>query len=88
MIDLSTKYCLTTSTIKKGIKRMLNDEKISFNIPLEEINALREYAKERHITIKLALRRAIKTLLLVDNERRKGAKILIEDIDRTISILL
>ncbi len=56
--------------------------KVSFNIPKEELDAVRKLAEKRRITVTEAIRRALMMEKFLVEEEEKGNKILIEDKDR------
>ncbi len=58
--------------------------KVSFNLPLDELERLRRLAERRKDTVTDTLRRAIALELLADEVHRRGAKLLIEEADASM----
>lgn len=58
--------------------------KVSFNLPVDELESMRTLAKRRGHTVTDTFRRAIALEQLVDDAAREGAKLLIQDPDGTI----
>jgi hypothetical protein len=56
----------------------------TFKLPVSELDALKSLARRRSITTTQALRQAISTELFVDELVQRGAKILVQEPDRTI----
>lgn len=52
--------------------------KFSINLPDDTVQALRELAERRQVSVTHALRQAIATEAYLDEQIRQGAKILIE----------
>ena len=59
--------------------------KVTFNLPNNELEALRSLAARRGSTVTSTLRKAIDTEVFLDEQERKGAKILIEEPNGTFS---
>jgi hypothetical protein len=55
--------------------------KVSFNLPLDELEDLRELAARRNDTVTDTLRRAIALEMLADEVEQSGSKLLIRDPD-------
>ena len=53
--------------------------KLTVNVPRESVEKLREYANNHRMTMTEALRRALGLQNFVNNEAKKGTKILLED---------
>jgi Ribbon-helix-helix protein, copG family len=56
-------------------------QRVSVNLPREDIDLLRRIAEQRHITMTEALRRAIAMERFIEEALRNGEKLLIEDRD-------
>jgi len=54
--------------------------KVSFNLPAEELQGLRELAEKRHVSVTQALRQAIATERFLASQP-EGSKVLIEEPD-------
>jgi hypothetical protein len=52
--------------------------KVSFNLPREELDALRELAESRNVPVSQALRQAIATERFIDDQIANGDRILVE----------
>jgi hypothetical protein len=62
--------------------------RISVNLPQEEVDALQKISQARHITLTDALRRAIAMERFIEETLERGAKLLIEEPDKTVRELL
>jgi hypothetical protein len=69
---------------KREEKPIMAVTKATFNLPEEDIEALRRSARAHHTTVTSILRRAIATQLFVDQERETGGKLLVEKPDGKI----
>jgi predicted transcriptional regulator len=58
--------------------------KASFNLPDEELDALRRLAAERNVSVTQALRQAIHDSTFIEEQLREKNKLLIERRDGTI----
>jgi predicted DNA-binding protein len=61
---------------------MADVKKATFNLPVEEIEALKSLANSEHKTVTEILRRAIKAELFLSENYKQGNKILIESKDQ------
>lgn len=62
--------------------------KVSFNLPADELEYLREVADKRGINVTQALRRAIATEKLIDDVDSSDSKLLIEQGDATREVII
>jgi hypothetical protein len=82
-----------SGTVDKGTIMETNAEdrtvvKLSVNLPVEVVEALREMAAQRGTTMTETIRRAISTEKYLDDAQAEGAKILIQDPDQTVQRLV
>lgn len=62
--------------------------KISANLSEEVVNALRDIAAKKNVSLTEALRQAISTELFLVDAQRRNAKVLIEEPDKTMKQLI
>lgn len=62
----------------------MNSVKISANLPQSSIDQLKSIAEQQGITMTEALRQAISTKSFLNEQSAKGAKILVEDKDKSL----
>jgi hypothetical protein len=62
----------------------MNSVKISANLPQSSIDQLKSIAQQQGITMTEALRQAISTKSFLNEQSAKGAKILVEDKDKSL----
>jgi hypothetical protein len=62
----------------------MNSVKISANLPKSSIDQLKSIAQQQGITMTEALRQAISTKGFLNEQSAKGAKILVEDKDKSL----
>lgn len=62
--------------------------KASFNLPVSELNALKRLAELRSTSATQVLRQAIASELFIQELAEQGAKILVQDRDKTIQQVL
>lgn len=63
---------------------MTDIKKATFNLPMDEIDSLKQLAESESKTVTEILRRAIKTELFISDCCRKGSKVLIETNEREL----
>jgi hypothetical protein len=67
---------------------MATIKKATFNLPVDEIEALKQLAISESKTVTEVLRRAIKAELFLSENYKQGNKILIESVDKSMKEII
>lgn len=62
--------------------------KVTFNIPTQELEALKALASRHGITVTSALRRAIGTEVFLEENEQKGSKVLLQEPTGSMSLVI